>query len=118
MTTRGSLFVLVALLVLAAAAGSMAIEPDRMKDTPQPANDKSRAATTVAADPKAIAKLIEEINAAARTNKQRMISIIVINTDISAATLEQEKAQTGLTYGDLYVAHSLGLATKKKFSAI
>lgn len=67
-------------------------------------------------DPAAIAKLIDDINAAARTNKQRMISIIVINTDVAASTLEEEKARTGLTLGDVYVAHSLALATKKKVS--
>ena len=69
-------------------------------------------------DPAAIAKLIEDINAAARTNKQRILSIIVINTDVAASTLEQEKARTGMTIGDIYVAHSLALATKKKFDAI
>jgi hypothetical protein len=79
--------------------------------------DKSSGAA-VAADPKAIAKLIDDINAAARTNKERMISIIVINTDVATTTLEREKKETGLTLGDVYVAHSLALATKEKFSAI
>ena len=65
-------------------------------------------------DPAAIAKLIYDINAAARTNKQRMMSIIIINTDVAGATLEQEMARTGLTLGDVYFAHSLALATKKK----
>ena len=67
-------------------------------------------------DPAAIAKLIDDINAAARTNKQRILSIIVINTDVAASTLEEEKARTGLTLGDVYVAHSLALATRKKVS--
>lgn len=65
-----------------------------------------------------IAKLIEEINTAARKNKQRMLSIITINTDVAATTLEQQKARTGLTFGDLYVAHALALSTRKKFDAI
>jgi hypothetical protein len=69
-------------------------------------------------DAAAIAKLIEDINAAVRTNKQRMLSIITINTDVAVSTLEQEKERTGMTFGDVYVAHSLALATKKKFSAI
>ena len=69
-------------------------------------------------DPAAIAKLIEDINAAVRANKQRMLSIITINTDVAASTLEQEKERTGLSFGDVYVAHSLALATRKKFSAI
>ena len=69
-------------------------------------------------DPTAIAKLIDDINSAARTNKQRMLTIIVINTDVAASTLEEEKARYGLTLGDVYVAHSLALATKKKASVM
>ena len=76
------------------------------------------ATMAMAEEPLAIAKLIEDINTAARTNKQRMLSIITINTDVSTSTLEQEKERTGLSFGDIYVAHSLSLATKKKFSAI
>jgi hypothetical protein len=69
-------------------------------------------------DPTAIAKLIDDINVAARKNKQRMLTIIVINTDVAASVLEEEKARYGLTLGDVYVAHSLALATKKKASAM
>jgi hypothetical protein len=93
-------------------------EPENIKDGQRLAGDKSQAAGAVKADPKAIAKLIDDINAAARTNKQRIVSIIVINTDVAASTLESEKARTGLTLGDVYVAHSLALATQKKVSAI
>ena len=75
-------------------------------------------AIAAAEDAAAITKLIGDINVAVRTNKQRMLSIITINTDIAASTLERQKAETGLTFGDVYVAHSLTLATKKKFSAI
>jgi hypothetical protein len=76
------------------------------------------AAIAAAEDAAAIAKLIDDINAAVRTNKQRMLSIITINTDVAATTLEQEKERTGLSFGEVYVAHSLALATRKKFSAI
>lgn len=69
-------------------------------------------------DSKAIAKLIRDINAAAREDKRRMLSIIVINTNVAATTLEQQKARTGLSLGDLYVAHALSLATRKKFDTI
>ena len=117
MTTRASAFVLVTLLFLAAVASSIGRERERLDD-PSWKKDKSAGTTAVAADPKAITKLIDDINAAARTNKERMISIIVINTDVASTTLEREKKETGLTLGDLYVAHSLALATKKKFSAI
>jgi hypothetical protein len=116
MKVRTAAFVVGALLCLAAAASSIGRERERLDD-PSWKKDKS-GATAVAADPKAIAKLIDDINAAARTNRERMISIIVINTDVAVATLEQQKKETGLTLGDIYVAHSLALATKKKFSAI
>jgi hypothetical protein len=93
-------------------------EPDDIKDGERLTNAKRQAVAPVRADPKAIAKLIDDINAAARTNKQRILTIIVINTDVAASTLEQEKARNGLTLGDVYVAHSLALATNKKVSAI
>jgi len=115
MKGKTSAFIVVALLYLTAAASSIASERDELKDTTGSSKNTSPA---VAADPKAIAKLIDDINAAVRTNKQRMLSIIVINTDVAASTLEQEKARTGLSFGELYVAHSLALATRKKFSAI
>ena len=117
MTTKASAFVLVTLLFLAAVASSIGRERERLDD-PSWKKNKSAGATAVAADPKAIAKLIDDINAAARTNKERMTSIIVINTDVATTTLERQKKETGLTLGDVYVAHSLALATKKKFSAI
>jgi hypothetical protein len=66
----------------------------------------------------AISKLIDDINAAVRTDKARMLSIITINIDVATTTLEQEKARTGLSFGDIYVAHSLALATKKPFSSM
>lgn len=114
MTTRASLFVLAGVLFWAVAANSIGRERERLDDPSRWKEDKS----AVAADPKAIAKLIDDINAAVRANKQRMLSLITINTDVAASTLEQEKERTGLSFGDLYVAHSLSLATRKKFSAI
>src|SRR4051812_25737570 len=59
-----------------------------------------------------IAKCIADIDAAARVDKQRTLSIIVINTDVAATTLEKEKARTGFSFGEVYVAHSLALATQ------
>jgi PIN domain nuclease of toxin-antitoxin system len=66
----------------------------------------------------AINKLIADINAAAKTNKARMLRIIIINTDVAAAQLEQEKSRTGLSLGDVYVAHSLAMASHKSFDQI
>lgn len=115
---KNSVVILLTTLLSAFLSQAFAIEPEDLKDGQRLANEKSQKAATVRADPKAIAKLIDDINAAIRTNKQRMLSIIVINTDIASSTLEREKAENGLTFGDVYVAHSLSLATRKKFSAI
>jgi hypothetical protein len=69
-------------------------------------------------DSGAINKLIVDINTAAKTNKARILRIIVINTDVAASTLELEKSRTGLSYGDVYVAHSLAMASHKSFNQI
>jgi hypothetical protein len=69
-------------------------------------------------DSAAINKLIADINAAAKTNKARMLKIMVINTDVAAATLEQEKSRTGLSFGEVYVAHSLAMVSQKSFNQI
>ena len=69
-------------------------------------------------DTAAINKLIADINAAAKANKARMMKIMVINTDVAASTLEQEKARTGLSLGEVYVAHSLAMASHKTFNQI
>jgi hypothetical protein len=76
------------------------------------------AAIAGADDSAGINKLIADINAAAKTNKTRMLRIIVINTDVAASTLEAEKSRTGLSYGDVYVAHSLAMASRKTFNQI
>ena len=76
------------------------------------------AATARADNSAAINKLIADINAAAKTNKARMLRIIVINTDVAASALELEKSRTGLSYGDVYVAHSLAMASHKSFDQI
>jgi hypothetical protein len=76
------------------------------------------AVTTRAEDSVAINKLISEIDAAAKKDRSRMLSIITINTDVAGTTLEKEKARTGFTLGEVYVAHSIALAAKKSFSQI
>ena len=75
-------------------------------------------ATAQADDTAAINKLIADINAAAKANKTRMMKIIIINTDVAASTLESEKSRTGLSLGDVYVAHSLAMAAHKSFNQI
>ncbi|HEX7516704.1 MAG TPA: hypothetical protein VF345_05395 [Chthoniobacterales bacterium] len=76
------------------------------------------AAIARADDSAAINKLIADINAAAKADKARMLRIIIINTDVAASTLELEKSRTGLSYGDVYVAHSLAMASHKSFDQI
>jgi hypothetical protein len=116
-------FIVVFLTTLLAAVivpASHGIEPERdVLDRTGPTLPGSTTASRIQKnDPAAIAKLIDDINAAVRSNKQRMLSIITINTDVAGSQLEQEKARTGMTFGDVYVAHSLALATKKKFNAM
>ena len=118
MRTRASVLVLVGLVLLALQAGSKAVERDKTSGILVGSNRNSEAAQAAADDSKAIDKLIREINAAVREDKRRMMSIIIINTNVAATTLEQQKARTGLSFGDIYVAHALSLATRKKFDTI
>jgi len=78
----------------------------------------SPAAAVGADDTEAINKLIADINAGMKTNRSRMLRILVLNTDVAAVTLEAEKAKTGLSYGEIYVAHSLAMACHKTFGQI
>ena len=91
---------------------------ERLQEEPGKAGGPAGLRSTSRDDSVQIAKLIDDINAAVRTDKTRMLSIITINTDVAASTLEKQKAQTGLSFGEVYVAHSLALATRKKFDAI
>ena len=112
------MFVLVGVLLAAPPANSIAAERDETEIISRWSKGKSRAGVASAETSTAIARLIEDINAAARRDKQKMLSLITINTDVATTTLEQEKARTGLSFGDIYVAHSLSLATRKNFQAI
>jgi PIN domain nuclease of toxin-antitoxin system len=103
---------------LALPAGSIASERDRLSGTPLWSTKKSRTATAGVDDSAAINKLIANINAGAKANKARMLRIIIINTDVAGSTLEQEKSRTGLSLGDVYVAHSLAMASHKSFNQI
>lgn len=119
MRTRAGVFVLVTLLGSTLPASLIAIERDRSFEVlPGWSRNKASSVATSVDDSKAIAKLVRDINAAAQKDKRRMLSIIVINTNVATTTLEQQKARTGLSFGDLYVAHALSLATRKKFDSI
>ena len=116
MRRTASGFVRVALLLAAGGSSAIAIERDQSFEI-RPGWSKGTRAS-VADESKAIARLIEDINSAARNNKQRTLSVITINTDVAGTTLEQERNKYGLSFGEVYVAHSLSLATRKKFEAI
>lgn len=118
MKTRASVFVLVAVLLWALPVSSIAIERERIDNPSRWSAGRSPSGVAARDDSRAVAKLIRDINAAVREDKRRMLSIIVINTNVAATTLEQQKARTGLSFGDLYVAHALSLATRKKFDTI
>ena len=118
MRTGVSVFALVAMLLWAAPVSSIAIERDRIDNPANWSSARSAAAGAARDDSRAVAKLIRDINAAALKDKRRMLSIIVINTNVAATTLEQQKVRTGLSLGDIYVAHALSLATRKKFDSI
>lgn len=105
-------------LLLALPASSIAIERDTLSNMPLSSKKKSPAATAGANDSAAINRLIADINAAAKANKARMLRIIIINTDVAGPVLEAEKSRTGLTLGEVYVAHSLAMASKKSFNEI
>jgi hypothetical protein len=105
-------------LLLALPASSIATEHDSLATMPLLPKKKSPAPAVGANESAAINKLIADINAAAKANKARMLRIIIINTDVAAATLEQEKSRTGLSLGEVYVAHSLAMASHKSFNQI
>ena len=120
---RFVIIVLATLLTSALVPGVEGIEQGRQNAMQRYADRPSSAAQSETrkvseTDPAEIAKLIKDIDAAIKTNKQRTLSVIVINTDVAAATLEKEKARTGYSFGEIYVAHSLALSTGKKFEAI
>ena len=56
-----------------------------------------------------------DINAAAKTNSAD-VEHHRYQYQRGGPTLEQEKSRTGLSFGDVYVAHSLALASRKRFN--
>jgi hypothetical protein len=115
----GFVFALAVLLFAGALPGrSIASEPNRSEIDADWSGEKPRGPRPAADDTKAIARLIDDIDAAVKRDKRRTLSVITINTDVAATTLEEQKARTGFSFGEIYVAHSLALSTRKKFNAI
>ena len=117
-TVGFSVMLIAALLATADATEANQGGYDHQLETGAGVRGSKKSGGKKAQDSVPIAKCIADIDAAARTNKQRTVSIIVINTDVAASTLEKQKARTGFSFGEIYVAHSLALATHQKFDAI
>ena len=75
--------------------------------------------TAVVAAP-TIKQTVASINADATKpgGPAKVVQSISKSTGVPAATLESQKASTGLTYGDIYAAHSIAKASGKNFAEI
>lgn len=67
-----------------------------------------------------IKQAIANINADATKpgGPAKVVQSISKSTGVAAATLEQQKTSTGLTYGDIFAAHSIAKASGKNFAEI
>ena len=67
-----------------------------------------------------IKQTVANINADAAKpgGEARVVQSVSKSTGVPAATLEKQKASTGLTYGDLFAAHSIAKASGKNFAEI
>jgi hypothetical protein len=63
---------------------------------------------------------IAKINADANKpgGPEQALKSISASTNVPVATLEKRKAQSGLSYGDLFIAHSIAKAAGKNFDEI
>lgn len=77
-------------------------------------------ATAVRLEATSIRQTIASINADAQKpgGPERVLKSISASTHIPVATLEKEKAKSGLSFGDLYVANAIASASGKKFDEI
>lgn len=67
-----------------------------------------------------IKQTVANINADASKpgGPERVLQSISKSTGVPAATLEKQKAKTGLSYGDVFAAHSIAKASGKSFDQI
>jgi hypothetical protein len=68
----------------------------------------------------AINSTIAKINADANKpgGPEQVLKSISASTHVPVATLEKQKASSGLSYGDLFIAHSIAKAAGKNFNEI
>lgn len=67
-----------------------------------------------------IERTMANINADANKpgGPEQVLKSISASTGVPVATLEKQKAKTGMSYGDLFAAHSIAKAAGKKFDEI
>jgi hypothetical protein len=67
-----------------------------------------------------IEKTMANINADANKpgGPEQVLKSISASTGVPIATLEKQKTKTGMSYGDLFAAHSIAKAAGKKFDEI
>jgi hypothetical protein len=67
-----------------------------------------------------IPQTIARLNADAQKpgGEERVLKSISASTNVPVATLAKEKATSGFTLGDLYVAHALANAAEKSFAEL
>ena len=67
-----------------------------------------------------IKQTVASINADASKpgGPERVLKSISASTGVAVATLEKQKAKTGLSYGDIFAAHSIAKAAGKSFDQI
>ena len=76
--------------------------------------------TALGAQAATISQTIARINADAAKpgGPEAALKSISASTHVPVATLEKEKAKSGMTYGDLYAAHAIASASGKSFADI
>lgn len=76
--------------------------------------------TAVGVQAATISQTIANINADANKpgGPERVLKSISASTHVPAGTLEKEKAKSGLSYGEVFMAHSIASASGKNFDQI
>jgi hypothetical protein len=76
--------------------------------------------TAVGVQAASIEKTMANINADASKpgGPEQVLKSISASTGVPVATLEKEKAKTGMSYGDLFAAHAIAKASGKPFAEI
>jgi len=78
------------------------------------------ALTATATFAAALSKTVAQINADASKEggTAKVLASMSKSTGVPAATLEKQKSKSGLTYGDIFAAHSIAKASGKSFDEI